>query len=158
MWMLSSSMLALQSRPVGQTPIYDQLRGERIDVDVPPSDVDLDRLAAAGRHRLDADTPSPAAVIVRSSGPGTDRLASHRGRGPHAVCAPKAHARAVPQHAGPALAPAAGRPLAAPAAAAGGAASGIQAVGAGCRVEGTDPRPAAAPEAVFSWFGAVRIS
>jgi hypothetical protein len=51
-------------RAVSQTPTYDQLRGERINADVPPSEVDPTRLEQPGRHHpLDAPgllAPGPA--------------------------------------------------------------------------------------------------
>ena len=37
-------------RAVSQTPTYDQLRGERINADVPPSEVDPPRLDQPGKH------------------------------------------------------------------------------------------------------------
>ncbi len=49
--------------PVGQTPIYDQVRGERINADVPDSGVDPQRVEDHGRHRLRPDTSVPAAVF-----------------------------------------------------------------------------------------------
>jgi hypothetical protein len=62
------SMLALRCRPVGQTPIYDQLRGERINSDVPPSGAD--QHVYSGKHRLDEQTPGPAAVVDGPQVPG----------------------------------------------------------------------------------------
>jgi hypothetical protein len=172
LWMPWLSVLALRCCLVGQTPIYDQLRGERINADVPPSPIDSPRPADPGRHRLDAQAPSAAAVVVRPSGAGTDGLAgqhrqvrTHRGAqlageelgsgrawGPQAAMAGEAHAQAAPRHAGPPPAPAAGSPPAAPAAAAGGGAPGHQAVGAARPVQRPDPRPAAVQETAFSWF------
>jgi hypothetical protein len=57
----------LRGRPlrwcvVRQTPTYDQLRGERINADVPASDVDPDWLDRPGRHRLGDDTSAAAAI------------------------------------------------------------------------------------------------
>ena len=49
--------------PMGQTPIYDQVRGERINADVPASGVDPQRVEDHGRHRLRPDTSVPAAVF-----------------------------------------------------------------------------------------------
>ena len=65
LWMPWLSMLALGCRLVGQTPIYDQLRSERINADVPPSHIHSHRPADPGRHRLDAEAPNAAAVVVR---------------------------------------------------------------------------------------------
>jgi hypothetical protein len=170
--MPSRSMLPLRCRPVGQTPIYDQLRGERINADVAPSTTALH--AHSGRHRLDEETPSAAAVVARPSDPGAGGLVGHHRRvgthavahlagdelgadrawGPRAAIAVEAPARAAPRHAGRPSAPAAGHALAAPAAAAGGGVHGHQAARAVRRV---DPCPAAEREAAFSWFGGVRI-
>jgi hypothetical protein len=47
---------------VRQTPTYDQLRGERINADVPASDVDPDWLDRPGRHRLGDYTSAAAAM------------------------------------------------------------------------------------------------
>jgi hypothetical protein len=56
-------------RAVSQTPTYDQLRGERINADVPPSEVDPDQ---PGRHPLDkpglpAPGPAPEAAAARAT-------------------------------------------------------------------------------------------
>lgn len=59
----------LRCRTVNQMPIYDQLRGERINADVPASrSSDADQLPVdhCGKHHLLADPPVPAAVF----GPG----------------------------------------------------------------------------------------
>lgn len=42
----------LRCRSVRPTPLYDQLRGERINADVPPSDVQPKQLEDRGKHRL----------------------------------------------------------------------------------------------------------
>lgn len=50
--------LPLRCRVVSQTPIYDQLRGERIDVDVLAiGGANPQRIGHTGRHRLH---PQPA--------------------------------------------------------------------------------------------------
>lgn len=62
-------------RVVRQTPTYDQLRGERINADVPPSEVDPDWLDRPGRHRLREDALAAAAVCgppPRSRGEGAE--------------------------------------------------------------------------------------
>jgi hypothetical protein len=64
---------------VGQTPIYDWLRGERINADVPPSRVD--QHGHSGRHCLDEHMPGAVAVVVRPSGPAADGLTGHLRRG-----------------------------------------------------------------------------
>ena len=42
----------LRCRPVRPTPLYDQLRGERINADVPPSDAQPHQLEDRGKHRV----------------------------------------------------------------------------------------------------------
>ena len=42
----------LRCRPVRTTPLYDQLRGERINADVPPSAAQPHQLEDRGKHRL----------------------------------------------------------------------------------------------------------
>jgi hypothetical protein len=63
------------SGPVGQIPIYDWLRGERINAEVPPSCAD--RHGHSGRHCLDEHMPGAAAVVVGPSGPGARGLTGH---------------------------------------------------------------------------------
>lgn len=67
---------------VSQTPTYDQLRGERINADVPASEVDgrasgadPDSRAHSGKHRLRDDGPGAAAVC---SAPQNGELTSLR--------------------------------------------------------------------------------
>ena len=172
LWMPWRSVLALRCCLVGQTPIYDQLRGERINAEVPPSHADSHRPADPGRHRRGAQAPSAAAVEVRPSDPGTDGLTGHhqgvwtypvaqlagdelgagRAWGPRAAIPVDAHPRAAPRHASHPSAPAEGHPPAAPAAAAGGGAPGHQAVGPARATQRADPYPPAVQEAAFSWF------
>lgn len=57
-----------QTRPYGvasrgETPIYDQVRGERINADVPPCEADSPGAGYYGKHLLPPDTPIPAAVF-----------------------------------------------------------------------------------------------
>lgn len=63
---------ALGCRGVSHTPTYDQLRGERINADVPASEADPHQVDPPGKHRLGDDAP---AVVVGgfSPGPGADR-------------------------------------------------------------------------------------
>jgi hypothetical protein len=52
---------AFTVRPMSQTPIYDQLRGERIGADVPASaagGTDPQRSARLGKHHLPAEAPA----------------------------------------------------------------------------------------------------
>jgi hypothetical protein len=109
---------ALTVSPMGQTPIYDQVRGERINADVPTSGADPHRADDHGKHRLSPETPVPAAVF----GPPSlgDDFAPHRHRrawtypaglpaadgqrsasvgGPRATLPPEAHMRQAPRHA-----------------------------------------------------------
>jgi hypothetical protein len=69
----------LRCRPMGETPIYDQVRGERINADVPASGADPHRAEDHGKHRLPPDTPIPAAVFG-PPGPGDDLAPSHHHR------------------------------------------------------------------------------
>jgi hypothetical protein len=102
---------------VGGTPIYDQVRGERINADVPPSEADS-WADYHGKHRLRLDIPVPAAVFG-PPGPGADLAPHHHRRastcpaglptadgqpettmwGPRAALPPEAHTRQVPRHA-----------------------------------------------------------
>lgn len=85
---------------VSHTPTYDQLRGERINVDVPASQAgvpaspaDLESLARPGRHHLRDDAPTAVAAFGPSRGSGVDLAADWSGcttgdfdpRGKHAV-------------------------------------------------------------------------
>jgi hypothetical protein len=160
--------------PMGETPIYDQVRGERINADVPASEADPQRADDHGKHRLSPETPVPAAVF---GPPGLgDDLAPNRHRrawtdpaglpaadgqraatvwGPRAALPPEAHARQAPRHA-------ASSP---PASAAGhnpadrGAAAGDRGPhpdeGSGVRqVKRTDPLGCGASRNAVSWFSA----
>jgi hypothetical protein len=59
-------------RTVSQTPTYDQLRGERINADVPASEANPQLTDRPGRHRVREDTPTDSAVPGPSLGPATD--------------------------------------------------------------------------------------
>jgi hypothetical protein len=56
---------------VSHTPTYDQLRGERINADVPASETDP-QVDQPGRHHLREDPAAVAAVGGSSPGPGAD--------------------------------------------------------------------------------------
>lgn len=58
--------------PVSQTPIYDQLRGERIIADVPATGAEPQQVDPPGKHRPRTGRSGPAAVSGRSLGVGTD--------------------------------------------------------------------------------------
>jgi hypothetical protein len=62
----------LGCRGVSHTPTYDQLRGERLDADVPASEADPTQVDPPGKHRLRDDAPAAAAVGGFSPGPGAD--------------------------------------------------------------------------------------
>lgn len=62
----------LWCRAMSQTPTYDQVRGERINADVPASEADPHELDDPGKHRLRADTPIAAEVCGPSPGPGAE--------------------------------------------------------------------------------------
>ncbi|MGA8517738.1 MAG: hypothetical protein WB735_06285, partial [Pseudonocardiaceae bacterium] len=65
---------------MGQTPIYEQLRGERLIADVPATGDDPQRGDHhPGKHHLLTAAPVPAAVS-RPPGPGTDRAANQHHR------------------------------------------------------------------------------
>jgi hypothetical protein len=49
-------------RPMGRTPIYDQLRGERINADVPAAEAGPQVGGRRGRHHVLVVAPGPAAV------------------------------------------------------------------------------------------------
>jgi hypothetical protein len=52
----------LRCRTVSQTPTYDQLRGERINADVPAGEADPHPVSRPGRHRIRDDMPAGSAV------------------------------------------------------------------------------------------------
>jgi hypothetical protein len=62
---------------VSQTPTYDQLRGERVNTDVPVSEADPQPVDRPGRHRLQDDATAEPAVPVALLGPRGDLAGSH---------------------------------------------------------------------------------
>jgi hypothetical protein len=56
----------LQCRPVGQTPIYDQLCGEQVTADAPATGADPQRAGDPGKHRLLTDGPGGVAAFEPS--------------------------------------------------------------------------------------------
>lgn len=66
----------LQCHPVSQTPIYDQLRGEHINVDVPASGADPQNIGQSEQNDLFIDASSVTAVFPRPPGPGADLSAN----------------------------------------------------------------------------------
>src|ERR1700712_3979613 len=63
--------------PVTPTPIYDQLRGERINAEVPATRADPHRLDHPDGHRLATTVlTAPAVAFSRSPLAGTDRATS----------------------------------------------------------------------------------
>lgn len=63
-------MVSLRCRAVGDTPIYDQLQGERINAHVPPSTPESRHLPRSADHRRSAVASRAAAVEVQAAGPG----------------------------------------------------------------------------------------
>jgi len=62
----------LRCRTVSQTPTYDQLRGERINADVPAGEADPHPVSRPGRHRIRDDMPAGSAVSDLD--PGVDSI------------------------------------------------------------------------------------
>jgi hypothetical protein len=160
---------------MGRTPIYDQLRGERINADVPAAEADPQVVGRRGRHHVLVVAPGPAAV-VGPPGPSTGldgnrhhlletypavQPAGDGGRavavwGPRAARSLAAHVRQAPAHAAsssPAQSSANHNPTAQGTAAGDHGAQWEQ--GDGPRpVQHTEPRPATPADAQFSWFDA----
>ena len=57
MWMASSPTLPLRYRPVRETPIYVQLRGECLNAEVPPREADPHQVDHHGKHHRLAERP-----------------------------------------------------------------------------------------------------
>ena len=157
----------------GGTPIYDQVRGERLNADVPPSGTDPPRADYYGKHRLIHDTPVPAGVLG-PPGPGDGFVPNHHRRawtypaglpvpdgqlaamawGPRAALPPQTHTRQAPRHA--ASSPAASAIDRNPAAQ--GTTAGDRGVqpqaGDARHVKRIEPQLAASAGAQFSWFSA----
>lgn len=70
-------MVSLRCRAVGDTPIYDQLLGERINARVPPSTPESRRLPRSADHRRSAVASRVAAVKVGAAGPGLADVVGH---------------------------------------------------------------------------------
>lgn len=64
--------LPLRCRCVSETPIYDQLRGERINADVPDDGADRQRVGQHGHHRAPDVPVSGPAVPGRPAASGSD--------------------------------------------------------------------------------------
>jgi hypothetical protein len=62
----------LQCCPVSQTPIYDQLRGERINANAPARGINPHQVVHPDKTLLPADATSVAAVFARPPGPGAN--------------------------------------------------------------------------------------
>jgi hypothetical protein len=157
---------------MGHTPIYDQLRGERINADVPATGADPQLVGHPGEDPLLAVAPAPSAVF--GPGPPTDLDANRHplvprspasqpagdGQrtvavwGPRASLSLAAHARQTPAHAAsssPAL-PGSSRHSTARGAAA-GEHGAHRRHGGGLRpVQRSEPRPATPADAQFPWF------
>jgi hypothetical protein len=61
LWITRTPTGPLRCRPVRPTPLYDQLRGARINADIPASDADPQPEDHLGKHRLIPGRPGPAA-------------------------------------------------------------------------------------------------
>ncbi|HEX6404744.1 MAG TPA: hypothetical protein VF003_16540 [Pseudonocardiaceae bacterium] len=61
---------------MSDTPIYDQLRGERINADVPADSTDRQRVGHHGHHRAPAAAMGGPAVPGRPAAPGFDPVAN----------------------------------------------------------------------------------
>jgi hypothetical protein len=104
--------------PMGNTPIFDQVCGERINADVLASGADSQWAGYHGRHRLIPDTPV-AAAVSGPPGPGDGFAQNHHRRartypaglpaadgqpaatvwGPPVALPPQVHTRQAPRHA-----------------------------------------------------------
>jgi hypothetical protein len=157
---------------MGQTPIYDQLRGERINADVPPAGTDPQLVGHPGEHPLLTGAPVPAAVF--GPGPATDLDANQHhlmppspasqpagdGQRADAVWGPRAGrslvapVRQAPAHAAsssPAL-PASSRHCAARGKVAGEHGAHRRQGGGPGPDQRSEPRPATPADAQFPWF------
>jgi hypothetical protein len=65
----------LRCRPMGENPIYEQLRGERINADVPATEADPQGVAHPGQHCLLAEG-TDATAVTGPPGPGADVTAN----------------------------------------------------------------------------------
>ena len=68
--------LPLRCGCVSDTPIYDQLRGERINADVPADGTGRQRVGHHGHHRAPAAAPGGPAVTGRPAASGFDPVAN----------------------------------------------------------------------------------
>jgi hypothetical protein len=157
---------------MGHTPIYDQLRGERINADVPATGVDSQLVGHPGEHPLRVVAPVPA--VVFGPGPATDLDANQHhlmptypagqpagdGQRAVAVWGPRAGrslvapVRQAPAHAAsssPAL-PGSSRHSTARGAAAGEHGAHRRHGGGPRPDQRSEPRPATPADAQFPWF------
>lgn len=164
--------LPLRCGPVAQTPIYDQLRDERINADVPATGADPPPVGHPGKHRLLGDGPS-ASAVTGPPGPGAaldtdqhdpvgtdpagqpadDGQRAAAGWGPRATLSSATHTRQAPTH-GPSepLRPATGHNPAARHAAADAHGAPPEKGSRPRQAERTEPRPAAPAGVQFQWF------
>jgi hypothetical protein len=141
-------------RLMGQTPIYDQLRGERINADIPATVAVPQSVDHPGKHHLLAVARGAAAVFGPRR-PGTDLNENrHHHLGTYPAGYPAVHARQAPAHAAsssPAL-PEANHGSAGQDAATGNQGGHRPEGGGPRRVQHTELPPATPAVAQFPWF------
>lgn len=71
----------LRFRTVSYTPVYDQLRGERINADVPASEAGRHEVDRPGKHRLRDDIPATETVCSPPLEPAGDGAGGWSGLG-----------------------------------------------------------------------------
>ena len=159
--------VALRCRPVWETPIYEQLRGERINADVPPTETALPRVGRPGRHRQLADTTGPVPLYA-PPGSGADLVAAQHPIpgipdqspgatqrtavwGPRATLPRQTHARQTPL---PASSPPTTTSAYDPAQAAGGDTVGPAPVVRARQNQRSHDPPIATSQGQFPWFDA----
>lgn len=81
----------LRCRAMSHTPTYDQLRGERINAEVPASQARPRTVDQPGSHRIRADTATAATGCGPSPGPRGDRAEDRSGSGTSDVDRPGKH-------------------------------------------------------------------
>jgi hypothetical protein len=174
MLMSPSAGVLLRCRLMGETPIYDQVRGERINAEVPASGADSQRVAEHGKHRMFSDAPVAAAVFG-PPGLGDDLAPNRHCRawtypaglpavdgqraatvwGPRAALPPETHTRQAPRHTASSSPGVGSRPQPSGSGRGGGGRGAHPEQGGGVRQgKRTEPQLAAPAGMQFSWFSA----